>query len=296
MWNKVVWYCQNLSAVAIAFISFLVMNSQIPTESAPSRSKVLLEEIRVALERTRSSFVSKGLLAVLVVLSGFYLQEASAAERAKPDPAIEKRIQELIPSLEGYIATGMKAFDVPGLAIGYEASFVHQVADFITGIASGKPAQPDFRNAYETQLVLDAVLDSGKARQWQEVAHGLYRRVESTIYRKQLEALGCHRSVRAKAADLCPAQCRQIPTAAQALPYVPSDRAHVCARSATNVDAQIESVIGAFDREDVDAMHRYGARRQLDRFAHARHAVSEAPTDLSCRESGGSLIERANQA
>jgi hypothetical protein len=76
--------------VAIAFISFLVMNSQIPTESAPSRSKVLLEEICVALERTRSSFLSSGLLAVLVVLSGFYLQEASAAEQAKPDPAIEK--------------------------------------------------------------------------------------------------------------------------------------------------------------------------------------------------------------
>jgi hypothetical protein len=100
MWNKVVWYCQNLSAVAIAFISFLVMNSKIPTESAPSRSKVLLEEIRVALERTRSSFVSKGLLAVPVVLSGFYLQETSAAEQAKPGPTIEKRIQELIHSLE----------------------------------------------------------------------------------------------------------------------------------------------------------------------------------------------------
>jgi hypothetical protein len=103
MWNKVVWHCQNPSARAIAFISFLVMDSQAPTESAPSRSKVLLEEIRVALERTRSSFVSSGLLAVLVVLSGSYLQEASAAEQAKPDHAIEKRIQELIPSLEGYI-------------------------------------------------------------------------------------------------------------------------------------------------------------------------------------------------
>ena len=58
---------------------------------------------------------------------------------------------------------------VPGLQIGYESSFVHQVADFITGIATGKPAQPDFRNAYETQLVLDAILDSAKVRQWQEV-------------------------------------------------------------------------------------------------------------------------------
>ena len=58
---------------------------------------------------------------------------------------------------------------VPGLQIGYESSFVHQVADFIDGLASGKPAQPDFRNAYETQLVLDAVLGSAKGRQWQEV-------------------------------------------------------------------------------------------------------------------------------
>ena len=58
---------------------------------------------------------------------------------------------------------------VPGLAIGYDASFTHQVADFIEGIASGKTAQPDFRNAYETQLVLDAILDSAKVRQWREV-------------------------------------------------------------------------------------------------------------------------------
>src|SRR5487761_2472077 len=46
---------------------------------------------------------------------------------------------------------------VPGLAIGYEHSFVHQVADFLEGVAKGKPAQPDFRNAYRTQLVLDAI-------------------------------------------------------------------------------------------------------------------------------------------
>src|SRR5215470_13410101 len=49
---------------------------------------------------------------------------------------------------------------VPGLAIGFEASFVHQVADFIEGLASGKPAMPDFRDAYRTQLVLDAITES----------------------------------------------------------------------------------------------------------------------------------------
>jgi predicted dehydrogenase len=59
---------------------------------------------------------------------------------------------------------------VPGLQIGYEHSFVHQVADFIEGLGTGKPAQPDFRNAYETQLVLDAILDSAKSGQWVDIA------------------------------------------------------------------------------------------------------------------------------
>ena len=58
---------------------------------------------------------------------------------------------------------------VPGLQIGYESSFVHQVYDFLKGVQDGKPAQPDFRNAYQTQLVLDAVLQSAKAQKWVEV-------------------------------------------------------------------------------------------------------------------------------
>jgi predicted dehydrogenase len=55
---------------------------------------------------------------------------------------------------------------VPGLQIGYEHTFVHQVADFLEGVAKGKPAQPDFRDAYRTQLVLDAVLESARGQQW----------------------------------------------------------------------------------------------------------------------------------
>lgn len=58
---------------------------------------------------------------------------------------------------------------VPGLQIGYEHSFVHQVADFLTGLESGKPAGPTFRDALETQKVCDAVIASGKSRQWTEV-------------------------------------------------------------------------------------------------------------------------------
>ncbi|MBV9124444.1 MAG: Gfo/Idh/MocA family oxidoreductase [Planctomycetes bacterium] len=58
---------------------------------------------------------------------------------------------------------------VPGLQIGYEHTFVHQVADFLEGLAKGQPAQPDFRDAYRTQLVLDAVLQSAREQKWVEV-------------------------------------------------------------------------------------------------------------------------------
>jgi predicted dehydrogenase len=60
---------------------------------------------------------------------------------------------------------------VPGLQIGYEHTFVHQVADFFQGIAEGKPAAPTFRDALETQYVCDAVLDSAKHGQWRNVKH-----------------------------------------------------------------------------------------------------------------------------
>jgi predicted dehydrogenase len=58
---------------------------------------------------------------------------------------------------------------VPGLQIGYEHTFVHHVADFLEGLAKGKPAMPDFRDAYRTQLVCDAVLESAKDQKWVKV-------------------------------------------------------------------------------------------------------------------------------
>jgi predicted dehydrogenase len=58
---------------------------------------------------------------------------------------------------------------VPGLSIGYESSFVHQVADFLQGLASGKPAGPTFRDALETQKICDAVLASAKSGSWTNV-------------------------------------------------------------------------------------------------------------------------------
>jgi len=58
---------------------------------------------------------------------------------------------------------------VPGLNIGYEHSFVHQVADFLKGLDTGQPAGPTFRDALETQKVCDAVLKSGQSRNWETI-------------------------------------------------------------------------------------------------------------------------------
>jgi predicted dehydrogenase len=58
---------------------------------------------------------------------------------------------------------------VPGLQIGYEHSFVHQVADFFESVAKGKPAGPTFRDALETQYICDAVLQSAGSGKWETV-------------------------------------------------------------------------------------------------------------------------------
>jgi predicted dehydrogenase len=65
---------------------------------------------------------------------------------------------------------------VPGLQIGYEHSFVHQVADFLEGVATGKPACPTFRDALATQYVCDAVLRSAKSRKWEKVQSAVNKR------------------------------------------------------------------------------------------------------------------------
>lgn len=58
---------------------------------------------------------------------------------------------------------------VPGLAIGYDASFTHQVADFIEALEKGEKPMPDFRDAQRTQLVLDAISESSTGGKWVDV-------------------------------------------------------------------------------------------------------------------------------
>src|SRR5438034_4237838 len=64
----------------------------------------------------------------------------------------------------------MKHWWVPGLQIGYEHTFIHQFADFLSAAAKGDSAAPTFRDGLATDMVTDAVLKSAKSGRWEQVA------------------------------------------------------------------------------------------------------------------------------
>ena len=64
----------------------------------------------------------------------------------------------------------MKHWWVPGLQIGYEHTFIHQVADFLEGLASGRVPGPSFRDGLNTDYVTDAVLRSAETGRWESVS------------------------------------------------------------------------------------------------------------------------------
>jgi predicted dehydrogenase len=64
----------------------------------------------------------------------------------------------------------MKNWWVPGTTIGYEHTFTNSLADFLKSLESGNPAAPTFRDAFQTQLVLEAVLESARTGRWVDVA------------------------------------------------------------------------------------------------------------------------------
>ena len=64
----------------------------------------------------------------------------------------------------------MKHWWVPGLQIGYEHTFIHQAADFLSALGEGRAAAPTFRDGLATEYVTDAVLKSAKTKQWETVS------------------------------------------------------------------------------------------------------------------------------
>jgi CubicO group peptidase (beta-lactamase class C family) len=72
--------------------------------------------------RPRTFRYCAGSVLLQLVMAGvlFSLSSTNMARGLEPSP-VEARIQAQIPALEAYIASGMKAFDVPGLALGIVA-------------------------------------------------------------------------------------------------------------------------------------------------------------------------------
>jgi myo-inositol 2-dehydrogenase/D-chiro-inositol 1-dehydrogenase len=62
----------------------------------------------------------------------------------------------------------MKHWWVPGLQIGYEHTFIHQFADFVTAAEKGQGIAPSFRDGLATDYVTDAVLKSAKSGKWEK--------------------------------------------------------------------------------------------------------------------------------
>ena len=62
----------------------------------------------------------------------------------------------------------MNKWWVGGLGIGYEHSFVHQVADFLKSLEDGTPCSPTFKEALQTQKVCEAVINSANTKRWKD--------------------------------------------------------------------------------------------------------------------------------
>src|SRR5262249_21120999 len=57
-----------------------------------------------------------------------------------------------------------------GHIVGYEHTFVHHLADFVTALHTGESFAPDFGDGLKVQQVLDAALESVKTGAWVKVA------------------------------------------------------------------------------------------------------------------------------
>ncbi len=71
------------------------------------------------------------------------------------DPALEQGFRTILVTEHDhpYLAPWWP----PGHTLGYEHSFSHQVADFVTAIHDGTPPSPSFADGLHVQRVLDAV-------------------------------------------------------------------------------------------------------------------------------------------
>ena len=60
----------------------------------------------------------------------------------------------------------IKSWWPPGHIIGWEHTFVHEIADMLVAIADNTPIQPNFYDGLRCQQVLDAIIESIREKKW----------------------------------------------------------------------------------------------------------------------------------
>ncbi len=90
------------------------------------------------------------------------------------DPQTGQKVEDHITGWQRIHVTNfehpyMDKWWVPGCTIGYEHTFINALADFLKGLETGQPAQPDLRSGLRTQKVCDAVLRSAREGTWVEI-------------------------------------------------------------------------------------------------------------------------------
>lgn len=64
---------------------------------------------------------------------------------------------------------GEGLWPIPGLGIGYSETKIVECYDLFKAIATGKQPSPNFADGYLTELVADALIESGRTQQWVKV-------------------------------------------------------------------------------------------------------------------------------
>jgi predicted dehydrogenase len=84
------------------------------------------------------------------------------------DPA-DKPGFKTIMCTEGAHHPYVSAWWPPGHVLGYEHTFIHEVADFVNAVATGSPVHPDFVDGAKCVAVLESVVKSQRSRGWVKV-------------------------------------------------------------------------------------------------------------------------------
>jgi CubicO group peptidase (beta-lactamase class C family) len=114
-------FFQAVFALSVSHRIVFSPSMGVPSIASPARPQSAAAISRPNVYR-RVLLVFLSPLTIVVALTLNLPDIANAAEPSKTKASMADRVQELIPEIEAYVVSGMKGFDVPGVAIGIVAN------------------------------------------------------------------------------------------------------------------------------------------------------------------------------